>query len=137
MSIFNGPCDRVQYQTSVVMIRFFGTHAEYDEIDWAASVRLYEFRGAQLADGRHVDASDAVWVSIASASSDRSIVEVGKLTFDQAAAGSMQARFGDALCVMNPDLQRQGASLSSCAVVLSAELVYEEGKFGYKDSRKS
>jgi len=34
-----------------------------------------------------------------------SIVEVGKLTFDQAAAGSMQARFGDALCVMNPDLQ--------------------------------
>jgi hypothetical protein len=24
---------RVQYQASVVMIRFFGTHAEYDEID--------------------------------------------------------------------------------------------------------
>jgi hypothetical protein len=42
--------------------------------------------------------------SIASASSDPSIVEVGKLTFDQAAAGSMQAQFGDALCVMKPDL---------------------------------
>jgi hypothetical protein len=62
MSIFNGPGDRVQYQTSVVMIRFFGTHAEYDEIDRAASVRLYEFGGGQLADGRHVDARDAVWV---------------------------------------------------------------------------
>ena len=24
---------RVQYQASVLMIRFFGTHAEYDEID--------------------------------------------------------------------------------------------------------
>jgi hypothetical protein len=36
---------------------------------------------------------------------DPSIVEVDKLTFGQAATGSMQARFGDALCVMNPDLQ--------------------------------
>ena len=24
---------RVQYQAGVLMIRFFGTHAEYDEID--------------------------------------------------------------------------------------------------------
>ena len=36
---------------------------------------------------------------------DPSIVEVDKLTFGQAAAGSMQARFGDASCIMNPDLQ--------------------------------
>ena len=100
----------------------------------AASVRLYEFGGAQLADGRHVDARDAVWVidcerklgavaferafarvddhdqtmqSIGNerAFADPSIAEVDKLTFGQAAAGSMQARFGDALCVMNPDLQ--------------------------------
>jgi hypothetical protein len=100
----------------------------------AASVRLYEFGGAQLADGRHVDARDAVWVidcerklgavaferafaregdhnqtvqSIGDerAFADPSIVEVDKLTFGQAAAGSMQARFGDALCVTNPDLK--------------------------------
>jgi hypothetical protein len=36
---------------------------------------------------------------------DPSVVEVDKLTFGQAATGSMQARFGDASCVMNPDLQ--------------------------------
>jgi hypothetical protein len=36
---------------------------------------------------------------------DPAIVEVDKLTFGQAAAGSMQARFSDALCVMNPDVQ--------------------------------
>jgi hypothetical protein len=89
---------------------------------------------AQLADGRHVDARDAVWVidcerklgavaferafaregehnqtvqSIGDerAFADPSIVEVDKLAFGQAAAGSMQARFGDALCVVNPDLQ--------------------------------
>jgi hypothetical protein len=99
----------------------------------AASVRLYELGGAQLPDGRHIDARDAVWVidcerrlgavaferafarvgdrnqtvqSIGDekAFADPSIVEVDKLTFGQAAAGSMQARFGDALCVMNPDL---------------------------------
>jgi hypothetical protein len=99
----------------------------------AASVRLYEFGGAQLADGRHFDARDAVWVidcerklgavaferafaregdqnqavqSIGDekAFADPSIVNVDKLTFGQAAAGSMQARFGDALCVANPDL---------------------------------
>jgi hypothetical protein len=101
----------------------------------AASVRLYEFGGAQLADGRHIDARDAVWVidcerklgavaferafarvgdqnqavhSIGDerAFADPSMVEVDRLTFGQAATGSMQARFGDALCVMNPDLQR-------------------------------
>jgi hypothetical protein len=100
----------------------------------AASVRLYEFGGAQLPDGRHIDARDAVWVidcerklgAVAferafarvgddnqtvqsvgdeKAFADPSIVEVGKLTFGQAAAGSLQARFGEALCVMNPDLQ--------------------------------
>lgn len=100
----------------------------------AASVRLYEFGGAQLADGRHFDARDAVWVidcerklgavaferafarvgdqnqavqSIGDekALADPSIVDVDKLTFGQAATGSMQARFGDALCVANPDLQ--------------------------------
>jgi hypothetical protein len=99
----------------------------------AASVRLYEFGGAQLADGRHFDARDAVWVidcerklgavaferafaregdqnqavqSIGDekAFADPSIVDVDKLTFGQAATGSMQARFGDALCVANPDL---------------------------------
>ena len=60
MSVFNGPGDRVRYQTSVVMIRFFGTHAEYDEIDRAASVRLHELGGAQLADGRHDSATHDV-----------------------------------------------------------------------------
>jgi hypothetical protein len=60
MSIFDGPGNRVQYQTSVVMIRFFGTHAEYDEIDRAAAVRLHEFGGAQLADGRHDSATHDV-----------------------------------------------------------------------------
>jgi hypothetical protein len=100
----------------------------------AALVRLYEFGGAQLADGRHIDARDAVWVidcerklgavaferafarvgdqnqavqSIGDekAFADPSIVEVDKLTFGQAATGSMQARFGDASCVINPDVQ--------------------------------
>jgi hypothetical protein len=32
-------------------------------------------------------------------------VAVDKLTFGQAATGSMQARFGDELCAKNPDLQ--------------------------------
>lgn len=100
----------------------------------AASVRLYEFGGAQLADGRHIDARDAVWVidcerklgavaferafarvgdhdqtvqSIGDekAFADPLIVEVDKLTFGQAATGSMQARFGEALCAANPDLR--------------------------------
>ena len=39
------------------MIRFFGTHAEYDR---AASVRVHEFGGAQLADGRHDSATHDV-----------------------------------------------------------------------------
>jgi hypothetical protein len=100
----------------------------------AAAVRLYEFGGAQLADGQHIDARDAVWVidcerklgavaferafarvgdhnqavqSIGDekAFADPSQVEVDKLSFGRAAPGSMQARFGDALCVVNPDLQ--------------------------------
>jgi hypothetical protein len=100
----------------------------------AASVRLYEFGGAQLPDGRHIDGRDAVWVidcerklgAVAferafarvgdqnqavqssgdeKALADPSIVEVDKLTFGRAATGSMQARFGDELCAMNPDLQ--------------------------------
>ena len=100
----------------------------------AAAVRLYEFGGAQLADGRHVDARDAVWVidcerklgavaferafaregdhnqtvqSIGDerAFADPSIVEVDKLKFSYAAPGSMQERFGEALCAANPDLQ--------------------------------
>ena len=100
----------------------------------AASVRLYEFGGAQLPDGRHIDARDAVWVidcerklgAVAlerafarvgdqnqtvqssgdeKALADPSIVEVDKLKFGQAATGSMQARFGEALCAANPDLQ--------------------------------
>jgi hypothetical protein len=100
----------------------------------AASVRLYELGGAQLADGRHFDARNAVWVidcerklgavayeralagvgdniqiveSIGDekAFADPSIVEVDKLKFGHAATGSMQERFGEALCVGNPDLQ--------------------------------
>jgi hypothetical protein len=100
----------------------------------AAAVRLYELGGAQLSDGRHIDARDAVWVidcdrklgavaferafarvgdqnqpvqSIGDekALADPSIVEVDKLKFGQPATGSMQARFGDALCVTNPDLR--------------------------------
>jgi hypothetical protein len=97
-------------------------------------VRLYEFGGAQLPDGRHIDGRDAVWVidcerklgAVAferafarvgdqnqavqssgdeKALADPSIVEVDKLTFGQVATGSMQARFGDELCAKNPDLQ--------------------------------
>ena len=100
----------------------------------AASVRLYELGGAQLPDGRHIDARDAVWVidcerklgavayerafarvgdqnqTVQSAGdekafADPSIVEVDKLRFAQAATGSMQARFSEALCGANPDLQ--------------------------------
>ena len=100
----------------------------------AASVRLYELGGAQLADGRRIDARDAVWVidcerklgavayerafarvgdnnqTVQSTGDERtlanpSLVEVDKLKFGQAAAGSMQERFGEALCATNPDLQ--------------------------------
>ena len=99
-----------------------------------ASVRLYELGGAQLPDGRHIDGRDAVWAidcerklgAVAferafarvgdqnqavqssgdeKALADPSIVEVDKLKFGQAATGSMQARFGEALCAANPDLQ--------------------------------
>src|SRR6266481_5575823 len=94
----------------------------------AASVRLYELGGAQLSDGRHIDGRDAVWVvdceqklgAVAyersfskmgdknetvvtigdeRAFADPSIVEVDKLKFGRAVVGSMQARFGEELCV--------------------------------------
>ncbi|MBV9561172.1 MAG: hypothetical protein JOY90_12050 [Bradyrhizobium sp.] len=96
----------------------------------AASVRLYELGGAQLPDGRRIDARDAVWVidcerklgAVAyerafarvgdqnqtvesmgdeKAFADPSLVEVDKLTFGRAAPGSMQAQFNDVLCLMN------------------------------------
>ena len=96
----------------------------------AASVRLYELGGAQLPDGRRVDARDAVWVidcerklgavaherafarvgdqnqTVTSTGDERafanpSVVEVDNLTFGQAANGSMQAIFAQALCAMN------------------------------------
>jgi hypothetical protein len=99
-----------------------------------AAVRLYELGGAQLPDGRHIDARDAVWAidcdrqlgAVAyerafartgdknqtvetmgdeKAFANPSLVELGKLTFGKAAAGSMQARFGEALCLDNSSLQ--------------------------------
>jgi hypothetical protein len=98
-----------------------------------ASVRLYELGGAQLPDGRHIDARDAVWAidcdrklgAVAyerafariadknqtvestgdeKAFADPSIVELDKLKFGQAVPGSMQARFGEALCQEKWDL---------------------------------
>jgi hypothetical protein len=100
----------------------------------AASVRLYELGGAQLPDGRHIDARDAVWVvdceqklgavayerAFANAGgknqtvessgeeklfADPSGVEVDKLRFGRAAAGSMQTRFSDEVCAMANGLQ--------------------------------
>jgi hypothetical protein len=99
----------------------------------AAAVRLYELGGAQLPDGRHIDARDAVWLidcerklgavayerafsrlgeqnqtvrSVADekAFADPSIVAVDKLRFGQAVAGSMQARFAETLCAGTADL---------------------------------
>jgi hypothetical protein len=96
----------------------------------AASVRLYELGGAQLSDGRYFDARDAVWVvdcerklgavayerafarvglknqTVTSIGDERafanpSIVAADKLTFGQAAAGSLQAKFTDMLCLTN------------------------------------
>lgn len=96
----------------------------------AASVRLYELGGAQLPDGRHIDARDAVWVvdcerklgavayerafarvgdqnqTVTSTGDEKafanpSVVEVDKLTFGQAATGSMQAQFSETLCGAN------------------------------------
>lgn len=95
-----------------------------------ASVRLYELGGAQLPDGRRVDARDAVWVvdcerklgavayerafarvgdqnqTVTStgdekAFADPSVVETDKLTFGHAATGSMQAQFTATLCGAN------------------------------------
>jgi hypothetical protein len=97
----------------------------------AVSVRLYELGGAQLLpDGQRFDARDAVWFidcerklgavayerafarvgnesqTVKSMGDERafanpSVVEVDKLTFGQAAAGSMQAQFGEVVCLMN------------------------------------
>jgi hypothetical protein len=96
----------------------------------AASVRLYELGGAQLPDGRRIDARDAVWVidcerklgAVAyerafarvgdlnqtvtsmgdeSAFANPSVVEMDKMTFGLAATGSMQARFTEVLCAPN------------------------------------
>jgi hypothetical protein len=96
----------------------------------AASVRLHELGGAQLPDGRHIDARDAVWVidceqklgAVAyerafatvgdknqtvestgdeKAFADPSLVEVGKLKFGRPAAGSMQERFSEQACDAN------------------------------------
>jgi hypothetical protein len=97
----------------------------------AASVRLYELGGSQLPDSRHIDARDAVWVvdceqklgavayerafarvgdkneTVATTGDERALadpshVEVDKLKFGRAVDGSMQARFSEALCAMNP-----------------------------------
>jgi hypothetical protein len=96
----------------------------------AASVRLYELGGAQLPDGRHIDARDAVWVidcgeklgavayerafarvmdknqTVESTGDEKAFaepshVEVDKLKFGRPVAGSMQARFSETLCAMN------------------------------------
>lgn len=93
----------------------------------AVSVRLYELGGAQLPDGRRFDARDAVWVmdcdrklgavayerafaragdenqTVTSIGDEKafanpSVVEVDKLTFGQAAPGSMQAQLNETLC---------------------------------------
>jgi hypothetical protein len=100
----------------------------------AASVRLYELGGAELPDGRHIDARDAVWVidceqklgAVAyerafaraadknetvettgdeKAFAEPSSVEVDKLRFGRPVAGSMQARFSDAICATGRKLQ--------------------------------
>jgi hypothetical protein len=116
----------------------------------AAPVRLDELAGAQLPDGGHIDTRDAVWVvdceqnlgavayeraftAVAGknetvettgdekAFADPSIVEVDKLKFVRAVAGSMQARFGEQLCTM--DHSSQGLS-SGHPRTKTANLVY-------------
>jgi hypothetical protein len=100
----------------------------------AASVRLYELEGAELPDGRHIDARDTVWVvdcgqklgavayerafagvmdkseTVESTGDERAFadpsrVEVDRLKFGRPAAGSMQARFSEELCAMNQGSQ--------------------------------
>lgn len=94
-------------------------------------VRLLELGGGRLADGRRFDARDAVWVidcerklgavayeraftragnddrTVVSTGDDRAfadptVVEVDKLQFAEAAAGSMQAQFTEASCRASP-----------------------------------
>jgi hypothetical protein len=93
----------------------------------AASVRLYELGGAQLPDGRHIDARDAVWVidceqglgAVAyerafarvdgrnetvvtsgdeNLARDPSAVDPTRLRFGRPLAGSSQEQFGQATC---------------------------------------
>jgi hypothetical protein len=96
----------------------------------AASVRLYELGGAQLPDGRRIDARDAVWVvdcerklgavayerafarvgekneTVESTGDERAFadpsnVEMDNLKFGRAVAGSMQARFSEDMCAVS------------------------------------
>jgi hypothetical protein len=100
----------------------------------AASVRLHELGAAQLPDGRHIDARDAVWVvdceqrlgavayerayategdkneTVESTGDERTFadpsnVQLDKLKFGRAVAGSMQARFSEDVCVTSPGSQ--------------------------------
>jgi hypothetical protein len=115
-----------------------------------ASVRLYELGGAQLPDGRKIDARDAVWVidcerklgavayeraftrvgdkneTVQSTGDERafadpSVVEFDKLKFGRAAAGSMQQRFSDEACATNFDSQDRS---SGHAQTKTANFVY-------------
>jgi hypothetical protein len=96
----------------------------------AIAVRLDELEGAQLPDGRRIDARDAVWVidcerklgavayerafttvgdkseTVETAGDERlfanpSNVTVDKLSFGRPVAGSLQARFGEEACIMS------------------------------------
>jgi len=90
-------------------------------------VRLYELGGAQLSDGRHIDARDAVWVidceqKVGEVAYERAFahvngvnqtvtamgneklfddptaVDASKLRFGHPVPGSSQSRFGEAIC---------------------------------------
>jgi hypothetical protein len=96
----------------------------------AVSVRLYELGGAQLPDGRRIDARDAVWIfdceqklgavayerafarvdgsnqTVESMGDERlfadpSVADVGGLKFAQASPDSLQARFAEDICARN------------------------------------
>lgn len=116
----------------------------------AASVRLYELEGAQLPDGRRIDARDAVWVvdcerklgavayerafarvgdkdeTVESTGDEKAFaepsrVEVDRLKFGRPVANSMQARFSEELCAMNQGSQDLS---SSRAQTKTANFVY-------------
>jgi hypothetical protein len=61
----------------------------------------YERAFARVADQNQT----VVSIGDEKAFADPTIAEPDKLKFGQPVAGSMQARFGDALCAGNPDLQ--------------------------------